>query len=122
MVGRTNGSRACRITKPPDRERSRAAGPHSMGNVLLQLDGRPALELYERYLGADEIEALPGSALLFPLQIHDPKRPDHQVVRTVLAVDRDKKSMTFAGDDPLVAESGARCNDLDGLWHIGEPR
>jgi hypothetical protein len=70
------------------------------GNVLFQLDGRPALDLYERYLGADEIEALPGSALLFPLQLHDPKRPDHLVVRTVLAVDRDKRSMTFAGDMP----------------------
>jgi hypothetical protein len=70
------------------------------GNVLFQLDGRPALDLYERYLGEDEIEALPGSALLFPLQIHDPGRPDHQLVRTVLAVDRDKRSMTFAGDMP----------------------
>ncbi len=70
------------------------------GNVLFQLDGRPALDLYEKYLGEDEIEALPGSALLFPLQIHDPKRPDHQVVRTVLAVDRDRRSMTFAGDMP----------------------
>lgn len=72
----------------------------SNGNVLQQLDGQPALELYERYLGEDEIKALPGSALLFPLRIHDPMRPDHQVVRTVLAVDRDKKSMTFAGDIP----------------------
>jgi hypothetical protein len=72
----------------------------AQGNVLFQLDGRPALDLYERYLGEDEIEALPGSALLFPLQIHDPRRPDHQLVRTVLAVDRDKRSMTFAGDMP----------------------
>jgi hypothetical protein len=70
------------------------------GNVLFQLDGRAALDLYERYLGDDEIEALPGSALLFPLQIHDPQRPDHRLVRTVLAVDRDKRSMTFAGDMP----------------------
>jgi hypothetical protein len=70
------------------------------GNVLRQLDGQPALDLYERYLGDDEIEALPGSALLFPLQIHDPKRPDHLVVRTVLAVDRDTRAMTFAGDMP----------------------
>ena len=70
------------------------------GNVLFQLDGQPALDLYERYLGDDEIDALLGSALLFPLQIHDPKRPDHLVVRTVLAVDRDKRTMTFAGDMP----------------------
>jgi len=72
------------------------------GNVLFQLDGRAALDLYERYLGDGEIEAMPGSALLFPLQIHDPKRPDHRLVRTVLAVDRDKRSMTFAGDMPEV--------------------
>jgi len=72
----------------------------SNDNVLLELDGKPALTLYERYLGEDEIKALPGSALLFPLQIHDPNRPDHQVVRTVLAVDHNDKSMTFAGDMP----------------------
>jgi hypothetical protein len=72
----------------------------AQGNQLFQLDGRPALDLYERYLGADEIEALPGSALFFPLQIHDPLRPDDRIVRGVLAVDRDKRSMTFAGDMP----------------------
>jgi hypothetical protein len=70
------------------------------GNVLLELDGRPALDLYERYLGEDEIKELPGSALLFPLQIFDPRRPHHQIVRTVLAVNRDDRSMTFAGDMP----------------------
>ncbi|MGE0565304.1 MAG: FIST signal transduction protein [Pseudolabrys sp.] len=72
----------------------------SKGNVLLELDGEPALALYERYLGEDEIKGLPGSALLFPLQVFNPQRPDHTVVRTVLAVDRDSKSMTFAGDVP----------------------
>jgi len=79
-------------------------GPHrritrSHGNVLLELDGEPALDLYERYLGEDS-EGLPGTALLFPLRIHDPSRPDHDVVRTVLAVDRSARSMTFAGDMP----------------------
>ena len=79
----------------PKRQISRAKG-----NVLLELDGRPALDLYAKYLGEDEVKGLPGSALLFPLQISDPKRPDHQIVRTVLAVDCDTKSMTFAGDMP----------------------
>lgn len=72
----------------------------SRGNVLLELDGQPALDLYERYLGEDEVKGLPGSALLFPLQIHDPAHPEHEIVRTVLAVDRDSRSMTFAGDMP----------------------
>jgi hypothetical protein len=72
----------------------------SRGNVLLELDGEPALDLYERYLGEEDIKGLPGTALLFPLRIRDPKRPDHDIVRTVLAVDRNKRSMTFAGDMP----------------------
>ena len=72
----------------------------SVGNVLYQLDGEPALDLYERYLGPDELKGLPGSALLFPIQVYDLQRPDSAVVRTVLAIDRDKRSMTFAGDVP----------------------
>jgi|HubBroStandDraft_6_1064221.scaffolds.fasta_scaffold47714_2 hypothetical protein len=72
----------------------------SAGNVLFELDGEPALDLYERYLGPEESQGLPGSALLFPIQVHDAARPDSAVVRTVLAVDRDARSMTFAGDVP----------------------
>ena len=72
----------------------------SAGNVLFELDGEPALDLYERYLGPEESKGLPGSALLFPIQVHDAGRPDSAVVRTVLAVDRDARSMTFAGDVP----------------------
>lgn len=72
----------------------------SAGNVLFELNGEPALDLYERYLGPDDTKGLPGSALLFPIQIHDPAHPDSAVVRTVLAVDHDARSMTFAGDIP----------------------
>lgn len=72
----------------------------SQANVLLELDGEPALDLYERYLGEDESKGLPGTALLFPLMLRDPLRNDHEVVRTVLAIDRDARSMTFAGDIP----------------------
>jgi hypothetical protein len=71
----------------------------SKGNVLFELDGEPALDLYERYLG-DEAKGLPGTALLFPLQVNDPRHPEHQVVRTVLSIDRNARSMTFAGDVP----------------------
>lgn len=72
----------------------------SSGNVLFELDGRPALELYERYLGADEVRELPGSGLLFPLRIDDPATSGHDVVRTILAIDRELGSVTFAGDMP----------------------
>ena len=72
----------------------------SRGNVLFEFDGEPALDLYERYLGEDEAKGLPGSGLLFPLRIFDPERPQHDIVRTILAVDREARSMTFAGDVP----------------------
>jgi len=72
----------------------------SAGNVLFELDGEPALDLYERYLGAEESKGLPGSALLFPIQVYDLQCPDSAVVRTVLAIDRKTRAMTFAGDVP----------------------
>ncbi|GBF27283.1 hypothetical protein MnTg02_02335 [bacterium MnTg02] len=71
----------------------------SSGNILYELDGQPALDLYERYLG-EEAKQLPGSALLYPLQVWDPEEPDNNVVRTVLNVDREARSMTFAGNVP----------------------
>ena len=40
----------------------------SEGNVLLELDGHPALELYKSYLG-QRATGLPATALLFPLAI-----------------------------------------------------
>lgn len=72
----------------------------SSGTVLSVLDGEPALDLYRRYLG-DRAEELPGSALLFPLAIRSPEADaEHRVVRTVLGVDEETKTMTFAGDIP----------------------
>jgi hypothetical protein len=67
------------------------------GTTLFELDGKPALDLYERYLG-DEAGDLPGSGLFFPLKIHDPSRPDTDIVRSLMSVDRSAKSVTFAGD------------------------
>jgi hypothetical protein len=72
----------------------------SAGNVLLEVDGKPALDLYKLYLGPEETQKLPGSALLFPMRISDPRHPERSVVRTVLAVDGEAGSMTFAGDMP----------------------
>ena len=69
----------------------------SVGNVLYELDGRPALQLYKDYLGARAAE-LPASALLFPLAIRSAGRAE--VVRTILAVDEADQTMTFAGDIP----------------------
>lgn len=70
----------------------------SKGNVLYELDGQPALDLYKMYLG-DKAKELPGSALLFPLGMKT-NEDSESLVRTVLAVNEEDKSMTFAGDIP----------------------
>ena len=71
----------------------------SVENVLYEIDGKSALSLYKTYLGkfADE---LPGSALLFPLSV---KFDDHEesIVRTILSIDNENQSITFAGDIPV---------------------
>lgn len=95
----------------------------SRANVLYELDGEPALDLYKRYLG-EEAANLPGSALLFPLTV----RPQHDeksaVVRTIVGVDDTEKTMTFAGDVPQGYVAQLMRGHFDGLVegasHAGE--
>jgi hypothetical protein len=70
----------------------------SSGNVLYELDGRSALDLYKRYLG-DKARDLPSSGLLFPLRIHTGEG-ETGIVRTILSVSEKDNSLTFAGDIP----------------------
>jgi len=67
----------------------------SVSNVLYELDGKPALELYKSYLGK-QAEDLPGSGLLFPLSMRV-NETDAPLVRTILAVNEEEQSLTFAG-------------------------
>ncbi len=69
------------------------------GNVLYELDGKPALALYKEYLG-DKASGLPATGLLFPLSLRANAKDDKALVRTLLAVDEARQSMTFAGDVP----------------------
>ncbi|HMZ55588.1 MAG TPA: FIST N-terminal domain-containing protein, partial [Nitrospira sp.] len=71
----------------------------SKGNILYELDGRPALQLYKEYLG-DRAAGLPATGLLFPLAIRSSNTDGKALVRTILAVDEAAQSMTFAGDMP----------------------
>jgi hypothetical protein len=71
----------------------------SEGNRLYELDDKPALELYKKYLG-EQAAGLPGSGLLFPLALRANAADDKSIVRTILAVDEAKQAMVFAGDIP----------------------
>ncbi len=68
-------------------------------NVLFKIGDRFALDLYKEYLGK-YAEELPGSSLYFPLSMRE-NGNKASVVRTILSIDEEKKSMTFAGNIPV---------------------
>lgn len=70
----------------------------SLKNVVLELDDKPALPLYNMYIGAHAAKGLPGSGLNFPLAIIEEGKRDIEKIRTILAVDTANNSLTFAGN------------------------
>lgn len=71
----------------------------AVGNVLYELDGEPALDIYRRYLG-EYASGLPASGLLFPFAILSDDRQESGLIRTLLAMDETVGSLTMAGDIP----------------------
>jgi hypothetical protein len=70
----------------------------SQGNILYELDGKSALDLYKTYLG-EHAKDLPAAGLLFPLSLRTDQTKDG-LVRTILSINEQDKSMVFAGDMP----------------------
>lgn len=66
------------------------------GNVLFELDGEPALEIYKRYLG-EHAAGLPASGLLFPFAMVGEDEKSVGLIRTILGVDEATGSLTLAG-------------------------
>ncbi len=68
----------------------------STDNILYEIDGKPALDLYKTYLG-EKSKELPGAALLYPLKV---KSSDEKksIVRTILNINEDENSMILAGN------------------------
>lgn len=94
----------------------------SHDNVLLELDGESALELYERYLGK-HAKNLPASGHLFPLYLREAGSPNW-VVRTILGLDRERHALLFGGDMPrggtVRLMRGNMDNLLDGAQEAAE--
>jgi hypothetical protein len=91
----------------------------SQGNVLFELDGQPALDLYKKYLG-ERTSGLPATGLLFPLQLLASATAAHGLVRTILAVDEQQQSLMFAGDMPQGQYARLMKAGQDGLVHGAE--
>lgn len=94
----------------------------SDGNILFELDGKPALDLYKTYLG-EKADELPKSALLYPLSVKvtDDAEP---LVRTILNIDEVENTMTLAGDVPEGARVQLMMSSVDdianGAFHAAE--
>ena len=71
---------------------------HSVGNIVHTIDGKPALDLYQKYLG-QLAAGLPGTGLRFPLSVRL-SAGGEPVIRTLLGIDEAERSLRFAGDVP----------------------
>ncbi len=85
----------------------------SVDNILYEIDNKNALDLYKRYLGSD-VDNLPSSALLYPLAVMTSEY-GHPVVRTILDINEQEKTMTFAGDVPYGSKVRLMKANLDKL-------
>lgn len=66
-------------------------------NVLYELDGKRALDVYKAYLG-DYAKDLPGSGLLFPFEMLGAAQEKSNLFRTILGINEEEGSLTLAGD------------------------
>ncbi len=106
-----HGSRAGWDPFGPERRITRAEG-----NVLYELDGQPALELYRRYLG-ELASGLPSTGLRFPLAIRADREGTERLVRTILGHSEADRSLTFAGEMPEGAYAQLMMANGDRLVH-----
>jgi hypothetical protein len=85
----------------------------SEGNILYEIDGQPALDLYKKYLG-EKASELPQSSLLYPLNV-TPVGKTEPVVRTILNINNENNSMILAGDVPMQSRVQLMMASIDGI-------
>ncbi len=90
------------------------------GNVVYELDGRPALEVYRQYLGK-LTDQLPFVGVQFPFGIvvdEGLQLGEDPVLRAPMTINHQEGSVTFAGEIPegatvVLTTGGTRANMLD---------
>jgi hypothetical protein len=85
----------------------------SFGNVLYELDGRRASDLYREYLG--DQSNTPAAGWLLPLSVKD--LDGRTVVRAVRDVHEGEGSITFAGDIAQGSTAQLMRGSVDGVVH-----
>jgi len=85
----------------------------SINNIVYEIDGQPALDLYKKYLG-EYAQNLSANGLRFPFNVKK-ENDDYAVIRSVLSVDEENKALIFAGDVPQGSYARLMKSDIDGL-------
>ncbi|GAA0738770.1 FIST signal transduction protein [Gaetbulibacter jejuensis] len=90
----------------------------SESNVLFELDGQPALDLYKKYLG-EKSKELPAAALLYPLNVLSANEKQ-SYVRTILNIDEETNAMVLAGDIPENSRVQLMMTNVDNIANASE--
>ncbi len=76
----------------------------SVSNIMFELDDKPALEVYKRYLGPERADRLPAISFEYPLGIIDEKAliedQEYLRLRAPLSISKEQGSMTFGAAIP----------------------
>lgn len=84
------------------------------GNILYELNGEPALKVYERFLGK-HAEKLPAVGVEYPLAVEIPDaevKTGMSLFRASMSVKREQGAIKFAGDIPEGATVWLTCGDV----------
>jgi len=90
----------------------------SESNILYELDGQPALDLYKKYLG-EKSKELPGAALLYPLNVKTEKEKQ-PIVRSILNINEEENAVILAGDIPMNSKVQLMMTNVDHIANASE--
>jgi hypothetical protein len=93
------------------------------GNTLFELNGEPALRVFERFLGRHAAK-LPSIGVEYPLgllgQWGDVGEQDYFLLRATMSVNREDGSITFAGEVPEGAMVSLTCGDTASILEASQ--
>ena len=93
------------------------------GGVVYELNGEPALNVYQRFLG-QHAQKLPAIGVEYPLGFSLPGGPaDHEdlfVLRATMSVDRKARAITFAGEIPEGVMVNLTCGDRPSILQAAQ--
>jgi hypothetical protein len=95
----------------------------SSGNILYELNGESALEVFERFLGK-HAEKLPAIGVEYPISLldrwGDVGANDYQLLRATMSVNREDGSIIFAGEIPEGSMVSLTCGDTVSILDAAE--